>query len=108
MGKIAVIKTGGKQYKVKEKDTLKIEKVLGENGNKVSFDEVLLIADEKGKDVNIGAPKVKGAKVEATILEQGRARKISVIKYKRKTRYRRNLGHRQVFTKVEVNKITVK
>ena len=103
-----MIKTGGKQYKVKEKDTLKIEKVLGENGNKVSFDEVLLIADEKGKDVNIGAPKVKGAKVEATILEQGRARKISVIKYKRKTRYRRNLGHRQVFTKVEVNKITVK
>lgn len=108
MGKIAVIKTGGKQYKIKEKDTLKIEKVLGEKGKKVYFDEILLIADENGKSVDIGAPKVKGAKVEATVLEQGRARKVSVIKYKRKTRYRRNLGHRQAFTKVEINKIAVK
>ena len=108
MGKIAVIKTGGKQYKVKEKDTLKIEKILGDKGKKVNFSEVLLIADEKGKSVDIGAPKVKGAKVEATVLEQGRARKISVIKYKRKTRYRRNLGHRQAYTKVEINKIVAK
>lgn len=105
MANLAVIKTGGKQYKVQEGDSLKIEKVAGNKGDKISFADVLLVADEKGKDVNIGAPKVKDVKVEATILEQGRARKVSVIKYKRKTRYRRNVGHRQAYTKVEVNKI---
>lgn len=108
MTKIVVIKTGGKQYKVKEKDVVKIEKVAGNAGDKISFDKILLVADEGGKDVNIGTPEVKGAKVEAKILEQGRAKKVSVIKYKRKTRYRRNVGHRQAYTKVEIGKVTVK
>jgi large subunit ribosomal protein L21 len=97
----AVIKTGGKQYKVKEGEILKIEKVAGNAGDKLDF-EVLLLADEEGKDVKIGKPLVSGAKVSAEILEQGRAKKVNVIKYKPKVRYRRKNGHRQMFTKVKI------
>lgn len=100
----AVIKTGGKQYKVKEGEILKIEKVAGAAGDKIYF-EVLLLADEDGKDVKIGKPTVAGAKVTADILEQGRARKVNVIKYKPKVRYRRKAGHRQMYTKVKVTSI---
>lgn len=98
---IAVIKTGGKQYKVKEGEILKIEKVAGNAGDKLDF-EVLLLADEDGKDVKVGKPTVAGAKVAAEILEQGRAKKVNVIKYKPKVRYRRKAGHRQMYTKVKV------
>jgi len=98
---IAVIKTGGKQYKVKEGEILKIEKVAGAAGDKLDF-EVLLLADEEGKDVKVGKPTVAGAKVAAEILEQGRAKKINVIKYKPKVRYRRKAGHRQMYTKVKI------
>ena len=98
---IAVIKTGGKQYKVKEGEILKIEKIVGAAGDKVDF-EVLLLSDEEGKDVKVGKPLVSGAKVVAEILEQGRARKINVIKYKPKVRYRRKNGHRQMFTKIKI------
>jgi large subunit ribosomal protein L21 len=105
MSKIAVIKTGGKQYRVKAKDKLKIEKIKGEKGDKVNFDEVLLIADEDGKKVKIGKPKVEGAKIEATILQQARAKKLTVIKYKAKVRYKRTLGHRQEFSEVEIGAI---
>lgn len=97
----AVIKTGGKQYKVKEGEVLKIEKVAGAAGDKIDF-EVMLVADEDGKDVKIGKPLVSGAKVAAEILEQGRARKINIIKYKPKVRYRRKAGHRQMYTKVKI------
>lgn len=100
----AVIKTGGKQYKVKEGEILKIEKVAGAGGDKIDF-EVLLLADEDGKDVKIGRPVISGAKVGAEILEQGRARKVNVIKYKPKVRYRRKAGHRQMYTKVKVTSI---
>jgi large subunit ribosomal protein L21 len=100
----AVIKTGGKQYKVKEGEILKIEKVAGNAGDKIEF-EVLLLADEEGKDVKVGKPLVAGAKVGAEILEQGRARKVDVIKYKPKVRYRRKNGHRQMYTKVKVTSI---
>jgi large subunit ribosomal protein L21 len=100
----AVIKTGGKQYKVKEGEILKIEKVAGNVGDKIDF-EVLLLADEEGKDVKIGKPLVSGAKVAAEILEQGRARKVDVIKYKPKVRYRRKNGHRQMFTEVKVTSV---
>lgn len=100
----AVIKTGGKQYKVKEGEILKIEKVAGAAGDKIDF-EVLLLADEDGKDVKIGKPIVSGVKVGAEILEQGRARKVNVIKYKPKVRYRRKAGHRQMYTKVKVTSI---
>ncbi len=100
----AVIKTGGKQYKVKEGQILKIEKITGRVGDKIEF-EVLLLADEDGKNVKVGKPLVEGAKVVAEILEQGRARKINIIKYKPKVRYRRKAGHRQLYTKVKIGKI---
>ena len=103
---IAVIKTGGKQYKVSPGDKIKIEKIEGKKGDKVEFDEVLLISDEEGKDVRIGNPYLKDAKVKAEILEQGRAKKITVVKYKRKIRYRRKVGYRQSYTKIEVKKIS--
>ncbi len=103
MTKIAVIKTGGKQYKVKEGDVLKIEKIDKKDGAKIAFD-TLLTADTEGKEVNIGKPLVKG-KTEGKLLEQGKDKKISVIKYKSKTRYLRNKGHRQNFSKVEITKI---
>ena len=98
----AIIKTGGKQYKVKQGETLKIEKIVGNVGDKVDFDKVLLLADEEGKDVKIGKPMLSGAKVSAEILEQGRDKKVNVIKYKPKVHYRRKAGHRQMFTKVKV------
>lgn len=102
----AVIKTGGKQYLVKSGDTLKIEKIEGEEGAEVSFDDVLLAFDDKAADVKIGTPTLSGATVTATIEEQGRGKKIPIIKYKPKTRYRRNVGHRQYFTKVKIAKVT--
>ncbi len=97
---IAVIKTGGKQYKVKPNQQLKIEKIKGKAGDKVKF-ETLLIADDAGKSVDVGTPKVT-KKVEAEILEQGRANKVTIIKFKSKTRYRRKQGHRQPYTEVKI------
>lgn len=99
---IAVIKTGGKQYRVSEGDTLKIEKIIGEVNDVVTFDTVLLRGDDSR--VDIGTPTVTGS-VQATILEQGRGKKISVIKYKPKVRYRRKVGHHQLFTKVQITKV---
>jgi large subunit ribosomal protein L21 len=104
MAKIAIIKTGGKQYKVKEGDALKIEKLALDDGKKVKF-ETLLIADENGKDVNVGMPTL-GEKVEGEILEHGKNDKVTVVKYKNKTRYLRTKGHRQQYTKVKINKIS--
>lgn len=101
MAKIAVIKTGGKQYKVSAGQVLKIEKLEIEDGKNVKFD-TLLIAD--GEKVEIGKPSL-GEKVEAKVLETGKAKKIAVVKFKNKTRYTRNVGHRQPFTKVEIAKI---
>lgn len=103
MSKFAVIKTGSKQYKVKQTDKLKVEKLKAEVGETVSFEEVLLVVDDG--QVKVGQPLVPDAKVEAKVLEQGRGKKITVIKYKPKTRYRRKRGHRQPFTKVEILKI---
>jgi large subunit ribosomal protein L21 len=102
---LAVIKTGGKQYKVRQGHRVKIEKLPGETGDKIIFDAVLLVADEGGDNVQVGQPFVAGAKVEAVVLRQDRAKKITVIKYKRKVRYRRKLGHRQHFTEVKIEKI---
>ncbi|MCK4525388.1 MAG: 50S ribosomal protein L21 [Candidatus Andersenbacteria bacterium] len=102
---IAVIKTGGKQYKVSPKDKLKVEKLEGEEGAKIVFDEVLLVSSEDGKDVNIGEPLVEKAKVEAKISKQARAKKVMVIKHKAKKRYNVKRGHRQYFTEVEIEKI---
>jgi large subunit ribosomal protein L21 len=101
MAKIAIIKAGGKQYKVTEGQDLKIEKLENNVGDKVKF-ETLLIADEK--DLNIGKPSL-GEQVEAEVVEQGRAKKIMVVKFKNKTRYTRNNGHRQPFTKIKITSI---
>ena len=99
---IAVIKTGGKQYLVKEGDVLKIEKLEAKVGDEVSF-EMLLKAE--GDKVEIGMPILTG-KVTTEVIEQGRDPKITVVHYKAKSRYTRRRGHRQPFTKVKIKKIT--
>lgn len=102
----AVIKTGGKQYKVSEGKKLKIEKIDAKEGSSFDFGSVLLIADEKSADINLGNPYLKGAKVTANVLSNLRAKKIDVIKYKNKIRYRKKTGHRQNLTEVQIDKIT--
>ncbi len=102
--KLAVIKTGGKQYVVTEGQTIRTEKVSAEAGKDIMFKEVLLYAD--GRTVKVGMPDVSGAQVRGTVEEQGRSKKVTVVKYKSKTRYRRTKGHRQAYTKVSINKIS--
>lgn len=99
----AVIETGGKQYKVSEGDVLFIEKLELEEGAEVTFDKVLVVAD--GENIKIGTPAVSGASVSASVVKNGKSKKIYVFKMKRKKNYRRKKGHRQPFTKVEIKKI---
>jgi large subunit ribosomal protein L21 len=99
----AVIQTGGKQYKVSEGDVISVEKLPEEEGKTVTFSDVLLADD--GKSTKVGTPLVVGISVSGKVLEQGRDKKISVIKFKSKSRYFRNKGHRQPFTKIEITKI---
>lgn len=101
---IAVIATGGKQYLVKEGDKIQIEKLKGEKGEAVTFDKVLLTAEEDGSKLDVGAPHLS-TKVTGEILEQGRSEKITVVHYKAKVRYKKRQGHRQPFTKVKITKI---
>lgn len=98
----AVIKTGGKQYLVEEGKMLNVEKLELNDGETVEFDALLVAGD----DVKVGAPTVSGAKVTAKVIETGKGKKIDVIKYKPKSRYRRKNGHRQPFTKIEIQKIS--
>ncbi len=99
----AVIKTGGKQYVVKEGDVLDVEKLEVEAGKTVEF-EALLLSDEEGNDVKLGTPALT-SKVKAEVVLQGRAKKVEVVKYKAKSKYRRRVGHRQPFTKVKITKL---
>jgi len=99
----AIIKTGGHQYRVKGGDTIKVQKIEGEKGTKVKFDEVLLLKD--GEKVVVGNPKVENAYVEGTIKEQGREKKIIVFFYRHKTRNKKKQGHRQPYTLVTIEKI---
>ena len=108
--KFAVIKSGGKQYKVSEGDVVKVERIKAtgkktelNEGDKISFDEVLLTSD--GKDTKIGNPLVKGAKVEGELKGFGKDKKIKVMKFKSKSRYFKRHGHRQDYFKVKINKI---
>ena len=101
----AVIETGGKQVKVTEGEVVFLEKLAVEENENVSFDKVLLCGDENG--VSIGAPYVDGAKVEAKVVKNGKARKIIVFKYNAKKNYRKKQGHRQPYTKVQIEKIIV-
>ncbi len=100
----AVIKTGGKQYKVAEGDVLAVEK-LPTAGGQIIFEEVLLVSD--GVSATVGTPTVPGAKVTAEVLEEGRGEKKIVFRYKSKTRYHKKKGHRQSFTKVRITKISL-
>ena len=103
---LAIIKTGGKQYKVSPNQKIKIEKIEGEQGKEVFFDEVLLVQDKD--DVKIGTPFVKGAKAIGRIILQGRGKKVTTLKYKPKTRYKKKTGQRQFFTEVEILSIEAK
>ncbi len=99
----AVVNTGGKQYKVQKGETLRIEKIPGEVGAQVTFDKVLMVAD--GENVRVGQPLLEKAAVQASIVEQDRAKKIIVFKYKRRKRYRRKQGHRQPYTAIRIDGI---
>ncbi len=99
----AVIETGGKQYRVQEGDTISVEKLGLLEGEAYMFDKVLMLAD--GKTVKAGAPYVKGATVTATVVEEGRGKKVVVYKYKSKKTYHKKQGHRQAYTKLTINAI---
>jgi large subunit ribosomal protein L21 len=102
----AVIKTGGKQYKVEAGATLKVEKLLGEVGSKVVIDKVLMIND--GENTTIGAPLIAGATVNATVVSHGRADKVMIFKFRRRKHYRKTQGHRQSFTEILINDVNGK
>jgi large subunit ribosomal protein L21 len=99
----AVFKTGGKQYRATTGDILKVEKIEAEKGATVELDQVLMVGE--GEDVKIGAPYLEGGKVTATVVDQGRREKIKVIKFKRRKNYRKQMGHRQYFTQIEITGI---
>ena len=98
----AVIKTGGKQYRVAKGDKISVEKLPGNVGDAISFDEVLLLG---GESLKLGKPLVSGAKVEAKILEHGRGEKVIIFKFRRRKNYRRKTGHRQPFSTVQITDI---
>jgi len=102
---LAVIKTGGKQYLVSPGKKIRIEKLEKKEGAEISFSDVFLV--QKDKALEIGTPRVKGAKVTGIVLKQGKADKIIVATYKPKTRQKRKAGHRQPFTEVEIKEITL-
>jgi len=100
----AVIKTGGKQYRVEQGDVVTIERLDGDAGDAVKFDEVLLVGAES--ETRIGTPNLDGASVAGTIVEQGRARKVIVFKFRRRKNYKKKNGHRQYFTRVKIDQIS--
>jgi large subunit ribosomal protein L21 len=102
----AVIKTGGKQYKIAEGDLLKVEKLTAKQGDKIKIDTVLSLVD--GEKTTIGAPLVKGANVEVSVISHGKHDKVKIFKMKRRKQYRRTQGHRQNFTELKIEKINLK
>ncbi len=99
----AVIKTGGKQYKVQEGDTIRVEKLDGKEGDTIQLDSVLLLTD--GDKVTVGRPVIEGASVSATVKAQGRGEKVKIIKFKRRKQYRKLMGHRQAYTELAITGI---
>lgn len=99
----AVIKTGGKQYRVSEGDVIRVEKLEAEEGATVNFDQVLAVGE--GDSVKVGAPYVSGGSVTATVQAQGRDKKVTVIKFRRRKHYRRKQGHRQSFTELKITAV---
>ncbi len=100
----AVIKTGGKQYRVAQGDTLRLETLDGSAGDAIEFDQVLMVGE--GADVKIGTPLVAGSKVTATIKSQGRGKKVEIIKFRRRKHHMKRMGHRQNYTEVEITGIS--
>jgi len=100
----AVFRTGGKQYRASKGDRIRVERLDAEEGDSVEFGEVLLVGE--GSKVKLGSPLVSGGKVKAKVTEQGRDKKVMVIKFKRRKNYKREKGHRQHFTEVEITSIT--
>ena len=100
----AVIQTGGKQYRVVQGDTLRVEKIAADEGATVELDKVLMVAE--GEDVKIGKPYVDGGKVTATVKSHGRGKKVKIIKFKRRKSYLKHQGHRQSYTELEVTGIS--
>lgn len=100
----AVIKTGGKQYRVNEGETLRVEKIEAEQGTSLNFGEVLMISD--GEQTTVGTPHVEGGKVTATVMAQGRAPKVEIVKFKRRKYYQKRMGHRQSYTEVRITNIS--
>jgi len=100
----AVIKTGGKQYRVSEGQTLRVEKLDQEEGSSVELNEILMVAD--GENISIGTPLVEGSKVSAKILAHGRAKKVKILKFKRRKHHMKRQGHRQWFTELEITSIS--
>ena len=99
----AIIQTGGKQYRVAEGDRLRVEKLLSEEGEVIEFDQVLMLSDEK--DTQVGAPLLSGVKVMAEVLEQGRAKKVGILKFKRRKHHMKRMGHRQSYTLVKITQV---
>jgi len=99
----AVVQTGGKQYRVAEGDTLKVEKIAAEAGATVALDQVLMVAD--GEDIKVGRPYLNGGSVTATIKSHGRGKKIKIVKFRRRKHHLKRQGHRQWFTELEVTGI---
>jgi len=100
----AVFRSGGKQYRAVKGDVLRLEKIDGDEGATVKFDEVLLVGE--GSDIKVGSPTLSGSTVSAKVLQQGKSRKVSVVKFKRRKNYLRQGSHRQFFTEVEITGIT--
>ncbi len=100
----AVIRTGGKQYKVQEEQILQVEKLDGTEGSQIEFDDVLMVSD--GETITLGTPVVENASVKAHVLEQGRGKKQLVFKYKRRKGYRKMRGHKQCFTEIKIDSIS--
>jgi large subunit ribosomal protein L21 len=100
----AVIATGGKQYRVAQGDTISVEKLTADEGSTVEFENVLMIGE--GEDVKIGAPYVDGGKVSATIKAHGRGKKVEIVKFRRRKHHRKQMGHRQSYTEIEITGIS--
>jgi large subunit ribosomal protein L21 len=100
----AVIKTGGKQYRVSSGEKIKVEQIPADVGSQITLDQVLLVAD--GDKVSIGAPLVTGATVQATVVAHGRADKVLIFKMRRRKHYRKHGGHRQNYTEIQIDKIS--
>jgi large subunit ribosomal protein L21 len=101
----AVIRTGGKQYRVEQGDIVKVEKLSGDPGAKLTFDDVLLV--DSGDTTHFGTPQIAGAKVNGTIVEQGRDRKVIVFNFRRRKSSKRRIGHRQSYTRVRIESIAL-